>query len=155
MYVCTLQPKSQKRISHVALTAEYPRYSDVFSVDISETERNLLMVCTPPPPSHTSSPLPLYSPPTPLPFIPHPHLLSPPSPLYSPPLPLPFIPQDLSIFMNPSPYTISREAPLPQVFNLFRTMGLRHLPVMQESGIVSTRTCTCMWHACDMHVACM
>lgn len=51
-------------------------------------------------------------------------------------------PQDLSIFMNPSPYTILREAPLPQVFNLFRTMGLRHLPVMQESGIVSTHTHT-------------
>ena len=39
--------------------------------------------------------------------------------------------------MNPSPYTISREAPLPQVFNLFRTMGLRHLPVVEESGLVS------------------
>ena len=45
--------------------------------------------------------------------------------------------QDLSLYMNPCPYTISHEAPLPQVFNLFRTMGLRHLPVMQESGIVS------------------
>jgi chloride channel 6 len=43
---------------------------------------------------------------------------------------------DLSLFMNPSPYTISYQAPLPQVFNLFRTMGLRHLPVMQDSGIV-------------------
>ena len=46
--------------------------------------------------------------------------------------------QDLSLYMNPCPYTISHEAPLPQVFNLFRTMGLRHLPVMQESGIVSS-----------------
>ena len=45
--------------------------------------------------------------------------------------------QDLSLYMNPSPYTISHQAPLPQVFNLFRTMGLRHLPVMRDSGIVS------------------
>ena len=45
--------------------------------------------------------------------------------------------QDLSLYMNPSPYTISHQAPLPQVFNLFRTMGLRHLPVIRDSGIVS------------------
>ena len=47
--------------------------------------------------------------------------------------------QDLSLYMNPSPYTISKKAPLPLVFNLFRTMGLRHLPVIEKSGIVSTR----------------
>ena len=46
-------------------------------------------------------------------------------------------PQDVSDYMNPCPYTISHEAPLPQVFNLFRTMGLRHLPVLKEQGIVS------------------
>ena len=45
--------------------------------------------------------------------------------------------QDISLYMNPSPYTISHQAPLPQVFNLFRTMGLRHLPVIRDSGIVS------------------
>lgn len=38
--------------------------------------------------------------------------------------------------MNPCPYTISHHAPLPRVFNLFRTMGLRHLPVIEDSGIV-------------------
>ncbi len=38
----------QKRIDHPALTAEYPRYSDISSVALTETERNMLMVnlCT-------------------------------------------------------------------------------------------------------------
>jgi CBS domain-containing protein len=54
---------------------------------------------------------------------------------------------DLSVFMNPSPYTISHQAPLPQVFNLFRTMGLRHLPVIQDSGIVSLWLCVhILWY---------
>jgi len=39
--------------------------------------------------------------------------------------------------MNSNPYTIYKDAPLPQVFTLFRTMGLRHLPVIEESGLVS------------------
>ncbi len=52
---------------------------------------------------------------------------------------IPLPPQDISLYMNPCPYTISRETPLPQVFNLFRTMGLRHLPVVEESGLVSVK----------------
>ena len=120
---------SQKKITHAELTYEYPRYSDVHSFKVSETEKNMLIVravgcniclfipllLTLLPPS-SSSPILL------------------PSPL---PLLFPFPTQDLSVFMNPSPYTINKEAPLPQVFTLFRTMGLRHLPVMQEAGIVS------------------
>ena len=39
--------------------------------------------------------------------------------------------------MNPCPYTVSHHAPLPRVFTIFRTMGLRHLPVIEDSGIVS------------------
>ena len=40
-----LQPSTQKRINHATLTAEYPRYPDIFNVTISETEKNMLMVC--------------------------------------------------------------------------------------------------------------
>ena len=38
---------SQEKIDHAKLTAEYPRYSDVFSLNptLTETERNMLMVC--------------------------------------------------------------------------------------------------------------
>ena len=45
--------------------------------------------------------------------------------------------QDVTLYMNPCPYTISNQAPLPQVFTLFRTMGLHHLPVVKASGVVS------------------
>ncbi|XP_019849977.1 PREDICTED: chloride transport protein 6-like [Amphimedon queenslandica] len=41
---------------------------------------------------------------------------------------------DVSLYMNPCPYTVSYHAPLRRVFNLFRTMGLRHLPVIDNSG---------------------
>ena len=55
--------------------------------------------------------------------------------------------------MNSCPYTISHEAPLPQVFNLFRTMGLRHLPVMQESGIVSSNiTAHSLYYTVTVHM---
>ena len=43
---CVQQPTSQKKINHAKMTEEYPRYSDIFSVRLSETERNMLMVCT-------------------------------------------------------------------------------------------------------------
>ncbi|KAL5474896.1 hypothetical protein EMCRGX_G026921 [Ephydatia muelleri] len=41
---------------------------------------------------------------------------------------------DLSPYMNPCPYLITSNSPLPQVFTLFRTMGLRHLPVIKATG---------------------
>ena len=46
--------------------------------------------------------------------------------------------QDLTLYMNPNTYTIHYQAPLSQVFTLFRAMGLRHLPVTKASGVVRT-----------------
>ncbi|KAJ8371191.1 hypothetical protein SKAU_G00112190 [Synaphobranchus kaupii] len=41
---------------------------------------------------------------------------------------------DVTPYMNPCPYTVSPNTHVSQVFNLFRTMGLRHLPVVNASG---------------------
>ena len=41
-----LQPESQPHISHLDLTADYPRYPSVFDVPISESDRDMLMVST-------------------------------------------------------------------------------------------------------------
>ncbi|KAM3921298.1 H(+)/Cl(-) exchange transporter 6 [Leptodactylus fuscus] len=41
---------------------------------------------------------------------------------------------DVTPYMNPSPFTVSPNTPVSQVFNLFRTMGLRHLPVVNAVG---------------------
>uniref|UniRef100_A0A8C9SKG9 Chloride channel protein n=1 Tax=Scleropages formosus TaxID=113540 RepID=A0A8C9SKG9_SCLFO len=41
---------------------------------------------------------------------------------------------DVTPYMNPSPYTVSPNTHVSQVFNLFRTMGLRHLPVVNAVG---------------------
>ena len=45
--LCSLtQPKSQDKVSHAKLTAEYPRYSESLELtELTETERNMLMVC--------------------------------------------------------------------------------------------------------------
>ncbi|XP_038063620.1 H(+)/Cl(-) exchange transporter 7-like isoform X1 [Patiria miniata] len=43
---------------------------------------------------------------------------------------------DLRQFMNPSPYTVSKEASLPRIFRLFRALGLRHLVVIDDSNRV-------------------
>ncbi|PIK48359.1 putative chloride transport protein 6 [Apostichopus japonicus] len=44
---------------------------------------------------------------------------------------------DVSRYMNTCPYTVSPTAPVSKVFNLFRTMGLRHLVVVNQIGEVS------------------
>ncbi|XP_054435712.1 H(+)/Cl(-) exchange transporter 6 [Pteronotus mesoamericanus] len=41
---------------------------------------------------------------------------------------------DVTPYMNPSPFTVSPNTSVSQVFNLFRTMGLRHLPVVNAVG---------------------
>ena len=37
---------------------------------------------------------------------------------------------DLRPYMNPVPYSVRESSPLSRVFTLFRTMGLRHLVVV-------------------------
>lgn len=50
---------------------------------------------------------------------------------------------DMSTFMNPSPYSVSPETSVPRLFQLFRSMGLRHLVVVTPEnrvrGIISRK----------------
>ncbi|KAI4493606.1 hypothetical protein M0804_001782 [Polistes exclamans] len=39
---------------------------------------------------------------------------------------------DLRPFMNPSPYAVKHSSSLPRIFRLFRALGLRHLPVLND-----------------------
>ncbi|CAG9773741.1 unnamed protein product [Ceutorhynchus assimilis] len=43
---------------------------------------------------------------------------------------------DLRPFMNPSPYTVLHSTSLPRVFRLFRGLGLRHLPIVNDTNEV-------------------
>ncbi|KAH0947333.1 hypothetical protein HN011_003798 [Eciton burchellii] len=43
---------------------------------------------------------------------------------------------DLRPFMNPSPYTLQHSATLPRTFKLFRALGLRHVPVVNDTNEV-------------------
>ncbi|XP_032667841.1 H(+)/Cl(-) exchange transporter 7 [Odontomachus brunneus] len=43
---------------------------------------------------------------------------------------------DLRHFMNPAPYTLQHSATLPRAFRLFRALGLRHLPVVNDTNEV-------------------
>lgn len=43
---------------------------------------------------------------------------------------------DLRPFMNPSPYTVLHSSSLPRMFRLFRGLGLRHLPIVNDSNEV-------------------
>jgi len=43
---------------------------------------------------------------------------------------------DLSYYMHVAPYTVSHKALLSRVFRLFRTMGLRHLIVVNHRNRV-------------------
>ena len=39
-------------------------------------------------------------------------------------------------FLNPSPFTVQETTPLTRVFRLYRSMGIRHLPVVSFGGEV-------------------
>ncbi|XP_064610482.1 LOW QUALITY PROTEIN: H(+)/Cl(-) exchange transporter 6-like [Liolophura sinensis] len=41
---------------------------------------------------------------------------------------------DVTPYMNHSPYTVNPDTSVPRVFHLFRSMGLRHLPVVNSDG---------------------
>ncbi|XP_044253357.1 H(+)/Cl(-) exchange transporter 7 [Tribolium madens] len=43
---------------------------------------------------------------------------------------------DLRPFMNPSPYTVLHSSSLPRMFRLFRALGLRHLPIVNDTNEV-------------------
>ena len=43
---------------------------------------------------------------------------------------------DLMPYMNQVPFCVHDSAPLPRVFRLFRTMGMRHLPVVDKNNKV-------------------
>ena len=45
--------------------------------------------------------------------------------------------------MNPCPYMVFPWTPVPLVFNLFRTMGLRHLIVINTKGQVIEKAIAC------------
>jgi len=38
--------------------------------------------------------------------------------------------------MNPSPFSVSDSTPIARVYRLFRSMGIRHLPVVDKDNIV-------------------
>ena len=47
LYFCvhTSQPSSQPEIDHSTLTADYPRYMNVFELKLNQEEKQCLMVC--------------------------------------------------------------------------------------------------------------
>lgn len=53
---------------------------------------------------------------------------------------------DLSPYMNPTPYTLTEETPLIRAFDLYRTMGLRHIPILDQQhcivGIITRKELT-------------
>ncbi|KDO25627.1 hypothetical protein SPRG_08926 [Saprolegnia parasitica CBS 223.65] len=53
---------------------------------------------------------------------------------------------DLTPYMNPTPHTVQDQMPVPRAFRLFRSLGLRHLIVLNRSnevkGIISRKDLT-------------
>ncbi|MBN3306786.1 CLCN6 protein, partial [Amia calva] len=85
--VCYAENQSsatQPRLSFAEMTEDYPRYPDIYDLDLCLLNPRMIVDVTP--------------------------------------------------YMNPCPYTVSPSTRVSQVFNLFRTMGLRHLPVVNAVG---------------------
>ncbi|XP_075266175.1 H(+)/Cl(-) exchange transporter 6-like [Convolutriloba macropyga] len=59
---------------------------------------------------------------------------------------------DLTPYMKSSPYMVSPHMVVPKIFNFFRTMGLRHLPVVNSIGeIVGIITRSDLTHQALLH----
>ncbi|XP_002740900.1 H(+)/Cl(-) exchange transporter 6 [Saccoglossus kowalevskii] len=74
----------QPHLTYDDLTEDYPRYPDIYDLDLTQINPRMIMDVTP--------------------------------------------------YMNPCPYTVSAHTPVPHVYNLFRTMGLRHIIVISSIG---------------------
>lgn len=103
------QSATQPRLTYAQMTEDYPRYPDIHQLDLTLLNPRMIVV--------GGAPAPAQEP------------VDPSDPLLSA--------QDVTPYMNPGPYTVSPNSRISQVFNLFRTMGLRHLPVVNAEGEVS------------------
>jgi hypothetical protein len=43
---------------------------------------------------------------------------------------------DFSAYLNPTPFIVEPDSPLPRVFDLYRTMGLRYVPVVDSNWYI-------------------
>ncbi|XP_077998809.1 H(+)/Cl(-) exchange transporter 6-like [Glandiceps talaboti] len=75
---------NQPEASYTDMTEDYPRYPDIYDLDLTQLNPRMIM--------------------------------------------------DVTAYMNPCPYVVSPETPVTHVYNLFRTMGLRHLTVVNSVG---------------------
>ncbi|KAK2105940.1 hypothetical protein P7K49_015454 [Saguinus oedipus] len=114
-----LQSASQPRLSYAEMAEDYPRYPDIHDLDLTLLNPRMIVVRR----------APLACPTQSCPFV----LLASQAASDTRVVSL----QDVTPYMNPSPFTISPNTHVSQVFNLFRTMGLRHLPVVNAVGEVS------------------
>lgn len=101
------------------MTEDYPRFPDIHDLDLALLNPRMIVVHT-----HTHT------------------LLFTRVCLYSVVLMHCVCVQDVTPYMNPCPYTVSPNTRVSQVFNLFRTMGLRHLPVVNAVGEVRRVCCS-------------